>query len=112
MSKSHEGFVDAAEYGFSPDAGSAESTKALQAAVDQGGTIQVSRPGTSMMSNPSATAQGPVDMELKIKNTTITIHAKAPKGVNLQFVPNESIERFDIVFEDVNHETSLRRGTA
>jgi hypothetical protein len=45
------GFVDAADYGFSPSASSAENTRALQAAVDQGGTIQVSRPGTYEMAN-------------------------------------------------------------
>jgi len=44
-------FVDAADHGFSPEASSAENTKALQAAVDQGGTIQVSRPGTYEMAN-------------------------------------------------------------
>ncbi len=39
------GFTDAAAYGFSPEAKGAENTKALQAAVDQGGTIVVSHPG-------------------------------------------------------------------
>ena len=40
------GFTDAADFGFSPQAAGAENTKALQRAVDQGGTIVVSRPGT------------------------------------------------------------------
>ena len=40
------GFVDAADFGFSPAASGLENTKALQRAVDQGGTIVVSRPGT------------------------------------------------------------------
>ena len=39
-------FADAATAGFSPDATGAENTKALQRAVDLGGTITVSRPGT------------------------------------------------------------------
>ena len=40
------GFKDAASYGFLPEASGAANTKALQDAVDQGGTIVVSQPGT------------------------------------------------------------------
>jgi hypothetical protein len=40
------GFTDAAAFGFSPAATGLENTRALQQAVDQGGTIVVSRPGT------------------------------------------------------------------
>lgn len=40
------GFVAASSFGFSPDATGEENTKALQAAVDETGTIVVSRPGT------------------------------------------------------------------
>ncbi|SMP47984.1 hypothetical protein SAMN06265222_102371 [Neorhodopirellula lusitana] len=40
------GFVNAAEYGFSPSASGIDNTQALQQAVDQGGTIMVSQPGT------------------------------------------------------------------
>jgi hypothetical protein len=40
------GFVNAAQFGFSPDASGLENTKALQRAVDQTGTIIVSQPGT------------------------------------------------------------------
>jgi hypothetical protein len=36
---------DAATFGFSPDASGVENTKALQRAVDRGGTILVNRPG-------------------------------------------------------------------
>jgi len=39
------GFTDAAGFGFSPDANGADNTKALQRAVDLGGTIMVSKPG-------------------------------------------------------------------
>ncbi len=39
------GFVDAADFGFSPAASGVENTKALQRAVDQTGTIVVSQPG-------------------------------------------------------------------
>lgn len=39
------GFTDAAAFGFSPDASAGDNTKALQRAVDQGGTIVVCRPG-------------------------------------------------------------------
>ena len=39
-------FVNAADYGFAPDASGSENRHSLQAAVDQGGTIVVSRPGT------------------------------------------------------------------
>jgi polygalacturonase len=40
------GFVNAAQFGFSPEASGLENTKALQRAVDQTGTIIVSQPGT------------------------------------------------------------------
>jgi hypothetical protein len=40
-----EGFVNAADFGFSPEASGVENRRALQRAVDQGGTIVVSRPG-------------------------------------------------------------------
>jgi len=40
------GFLDVSSFGFSPDATGLENTKALQQAVDRGGTIVVSRPGT------------------------------------------------------------------
>ena len=40
-----DGVVDASAYGFSPDASGVENTKALQKAVEQGGTIQVNQPG-------------------------------------------------------------------
>jgi hypothetical protein len=40
------GYADAASFGFSPDATGIENQKALQRALDQSGTIVVSRPGT------------------------------------------------------------------
>ncbi len=40
------GFVNAEDYGFSPDATGVENVRALQEAVDQTGTIVISRPGT------------------------------------------------------------------
>ena len=42
----HSGFMNAADFGFSPDASGVENARALQQAVDQGGTIVVSQPGT------------------------------------------------------------------
>lgn len=39
------GFVNAADFGFTPDASGLENAAALQKAVDQTGTIVVSRPG-------------------------------------------------------------------
>lgn len=44
------GFTDAATFGFSTTATGVENIKALQAALDQGGTIVVSRPGTYKVS--------------------------------------------------------------
>ena len=41
-----KGFIDAADFGFSPEASGVENTQALQKAVDQSGTIVVARPGT------------------------------------------------------------------
>jgi len=43
------GFVNASDFGFSPDASGIENFKALQRAVDQTGTIVVSQPGTYNM---------------------------------------------------------------
>ena len=43
------GFTDAATFGLSPDATGSENTKALQRAVDRGGTIVVARPGTYLI---------------------------------------------------------------
>jgi len=43
------GFANAADFGFSPEASGVENTKALQRAVDQGGTIAVGQPGTYKM---------------------------------------------------------------
>lgn len=40
------GFTDAAAFGFSPAATGVDNQQALQRAVDQGGTVIVSRPGT------------------------------------------------------------------
>ena len=40
------GFTDAADFGFRPDATGMENARALQRAVDRGGTVQVSHPGT------------------------------------------------------------------
>ncbi len=42
-------FVDAGDYGFSPDATGLENASSLQKAVDQGGTILISQPGTYKM---------------------------------------------------------------
>lgn len=44
------GFKDAASYGFSPDATGVNNVKALQAALDEGGTIVVSKPGVYKVS--------------------------------------------------------------
>ncbi len=41
-----QGFTDASTFGFSPDATGVANVEALQKAVDQGGTIIVSKPGT------------------------------------------------------------------
>ncbi len=42
-------FTNAADFGFSPDASGIENTKALQKAVDIGGTVAVSKQGTYKM---------------------------------------------------------------
>ncbi|GHB77662.1 hypothetical protein [Persicitalea jodogahamensis] len=42
----NQGFSNAADFGFSPDASGTENVAALQKAVDQTGTIIVSKPGT------------------------------------------------------------------
>lgn len=45
MGSEETGFTNAAAFGFSPDASGIENTKALQMAVDEAGTVVVSRPG-------------------------------------------------------------------
>ena len=45
------GFVDAADFGFSPEASGMENADALQRAVDLGGTITVSQAGTYAISD-------------------------------------------------------------
>ncbi len=40
-----EAFIDATTFGFSPDSSGIQNVRALQMAVDRGGTIVVSRPG-------------------------------------------------------------------
>lgn len=49
MTFDEPGFTDAASYGFSPTASGVENVKALQKAVDHGGTIYVSKSGTYKM---------------------------------------------------------------
>jgi hypothetical protein len=46
ITKSSNSFVDAGDFGFSPDASGIANMKALQKAMDQGGTITVFHPGT------------------------------------------------------------------
>lgn len=46
MSGNLGGFTNAAEYGFSPDESGVRNAAALQRAVDRGGTIVVTHPGT------------------------------------------------------------------
>lgn len=41
-----KGYIDASFYGFSPKASGVDNAKALQKAVNQGGTITVNQPGT------------------------------------------------------------------
>ena len=43
------GFTDAAAFGFSPENSGSDNASSLQRAVDQGGTIVVSRPGTYLI---------------------------------------------------------------
>lgn len=43
--KSTIGFIDAAAFGFLPTETGVNNTQALQAAIDKGGTINISRPG-------------------------------------------------------------------
>ncbi len=42
----NQGFLNASDFGFSPEASGIQNLKAMQQAVDHGGTIVVSRPGT------------------------------------------------------------------
>lgn len=59
------GYVNAFDYGFSPDASGIENAQALQRAVDVGGTITVSQPGTY---NISATVYVGSDTSLVFGN--------------------------------------------
>ncbi len=49
LTKPQAGFANAAQFGFSPEATGVANTETLQKAVDRGGTIVVSLPGTYKM---------------------------------------------------------------
>ncbi len=49
-SKKKGGFIDAADFGFLPTQSGVNNTKALQAAIDKGGTIVISKTGRYRMS--------------------------------------------------------------
>ena len=51
------GFANAAAFGFSPEASGMDNTKALQRAVDQGGTIVVSRVRSKNSAQPQLPAR-------------------------------------------------------
>jgi len=46
QTSTNSSFINASTFGFSPNATGLQNTQALQKSVDQGGTIQVSEPGT------------------------------------------------------------------
>ena len=50
---SSQGFTDAADYGFSPDATGIKNVRSLQKALDQGGNIIVSQPGVYKVAGTS-----------------------------------------------------------
>lgn len=49
--KAGSGFVDAAAFGFSPENNGSDNARSLQRAVDRGGTIVVSHPGTYLIAD-------------------------------------------------------------
>ena len=53
LNHAESGFTNAVDFGFSPEASGIENAMALQRAVDQTGTIIVSRPGTYKMASTS-----------------------------------------------------------
>ena len=73
----NRGFVDAAEFGFSPNATGVENVKALQKALDKKGTIIVSEPGIYKVAGTSYIGS----------NTSIEFG----KGVILQKVNEEGL---------------------
>ena len=46
----------------------------------------------------TATTNGPVGVEWKLEKETMTIQAKGPEGVALQFAPNKDLEGINVVF--------------
>lgn len=56
--------------------------------------------GLSWAKGASATIKGPVEVSWRLSNKTLSVTAKAPEGVHLTFVTNDSIAKYDIVFND------------
>jgi hypothetical protein len=69
-------------------------------------TVTISpRPnGLRWAKGASATTKGPVEVEWTIKEDLLTIRAKAPRGVKLQFLPNESHKAFRVEFKALTRE--------
>lgn len=54
--------------------------------------------GLTWAKGATATPKGPVEVSWKMDGTTLIIDAKAPKGVNVHFAPNETLKDFTVVF--------------
>ena len=61
-------------------------------------TVSPRPSGLTWAKGASATTNGPVEVEWKLEDSTITIQAKGPAGVELQFVPNEELADVKVVF--------------
>lgn len=103
------GFTDAADFGFSPDASAVENKKSLQKAIDQTGTVVISKPGIYEMSgtvyigsNTSLVCGNGVFLK-KVNDEGGFTHVILNKGaLTKQFDHNISIEGLQIIVNGID----------
>ncbi len=61
-------------------------------------TVSPHPSGLTWAKGVTATTNGPVEVEWKLEKDTMTIQAKGPEGVALQFTPNKELEGIKVVF--------------
>ncbi|WP_298356673.1 hypothetical protein [Runella sp.] len=83
------GFTNASTFGFSPDANGIENTIALQKAVDQGGTIIVSKTGTYKLAGTAVMCWLPPSNWTNQARQVSTSRIKPTKTIRLNFRSRE-----------------------
>ncbi len=107
---SSPGFSDAGDFGFSPEATGSVNLTALQQAVDQGGTIVVSQPGTYdlagtvLIGSDTALAFGAGVSVRKVTDEGPFTHVLLNKGALTRTTDrNISVDGLQVVVNGVDH---------